>query len=154
MISRGSRTPWGRADSVKQLGPQVYWVGTPSHGGLFIGQDAVAAIPETVRDMFMHGGNWAEEDCELSIALVILDAHGKIDRKLLGVPIEKIREAAVHTATTCEDYRPALPFLDESPRPQPTKREVRSTPRLDMATPGTPAAQNRRTAEGTHHQSH
>ena len=114
MIETGSSTPWGAADSVTKLGPHVYSVGTPSHGGLFLGTQAVKALPQLVVDTFINGPSWAEEDLEATIAIVILDAAGHIDRNLLSAPIETFRKAAEHTTTTYEEYKPAHEFMKEA----------------------------------------
>ena len=112
-IREGSRTPWGTADNVTKMGADIYSVGTPSHGGIYIGAESRKTLPATVRQTFINGGSWAEEDCEMVIALVLLDAKDRIDRSTLWLPIDEMREAALQTARHFDSYHPAIPHLEK-----------------------------------------
>ena len=65
----GSKTPWGKADSVKHLGSGVYLVETPSHGGIYL--DDPSLLPLEITNTFT-GKQWAEEDCEMSCVIAML----------------------------------------------------------------------------------
>lgn len=58
-------TPWGIADSCKELGRGILSVGTPSHGGYFIPDEVRNTWPEPFRSWVCpySGENWFEEDC-------------------------------------------------------------------------------------------
>ena len=66
-------TPWGRADSVTDLGAGLFSVGTPSHGGLFVPDDLLERMPFGVRFSNSYSGadsNWFEEDCEWALPVI------------------------------------------------------------------------------------
>jgi len=54
----GMKTPWGKADDVKQVAEGLYFVSTPSHGGFKLTPALNAKIPAKVR----AEGGWYEED--------------------------------------------------------------------------------------------
>ena len=110
----GSPTPWGPANWVSKLADGVYQVGTPAHGGLYMLPSAVAAIPDDVGAAFMHGGTWAEEDCEAAIALAILHQRGKVPTDQLGIPAVAMCEQALRTARQFAEYGAAVPHLREA----------------------------------------
>ena len=65
-------TPWGKADSVKQLAAGVTLIGTPSHGGIMIGKNKAKGILTPAGRMC--GRQWNqylcyEEDCLMNIVL-------------------------------------------------------------------------------------
>lgn len=60
-IAEGSRTPWGSADWVTEMGPGVVSVSTPGHGGVKLSKERNAVIPPALRR------TWYEEDCEVNI---------------------------------------------------------------------------------------
>jgi hypothetical protein len=66
-------TPWGQADSQTKIAEGVYWVGTPSHGGLMVKQ-ALAGVelsPKAIECAYPGAfGTWVcfEEDCSYAIA--------------------------------------------------------------------------------------
>lgn len=60
---RGSRTPWGEADSVHHYAPGVAHVGTGGHGGIKLSAERNKAIPPYAR----QSGGWYEEDQEFII---------------------------------------------------------------------------------------
>ena len=66
-VKVGSRTPWGKADSVSEIADGIFSVGTPGHGGLKLSREKNAQMPSFMR----NDGGWYEEDCEWSkVALV------------------------------------------------------------------------------------
>lgn len=62
-ISEGSRSPWGRCDSVEELAPGVVAVSTASHGGIKLSPERNRAVPPALR----RASGWYEEDCEAYI---------------------------------------------------------------------------------------
>lgn len=61
----GMRTPWGKADSARELSPGIGVVDTPSHGGIKLDRRRQAALPAEAR----REGGWYEEDADASIPL-------------------------------------------------------------------------------------
>ena len=63
-------TPWGIADSVRELAEGVYQVSTPSHGGIMVRRDSAALVLSAeARKCNVYGGTHGgfgcyEEDCE------------------------------------------------------------------------------------------
>ena len=117
-----SSTPWGPAQQVTELGDGVWLVDTASHGGVRMTGKAARAVPAAVRRTLLNGAEWAEEDCEASIVLAILEAKGRVrldaQAGALGHHASKVREArqklresARRTAEGYEAYRPALEHL-------------------------------------------
>jgi|GEM_PF-6835243 len=64
-VSVGSRTPWGEAQQVEQIGNGIARVDTASHGGYKLSADNNREVPEPLR----RPGGWYEEDCEAYIVL-------------------------------------------------------------------------------------
>lgn len=93
-------TPWGGPDHLEPLAPGVVRVWTPGHGGLCIEPDRWSEIPPEARATFMNPG-WAEEDCELPIAIVLLD---------LGS--EPYFDWARKMVRDHDDYAPCGPFIE------------------------------------------
>ena len=132
-IQHGDRTPWGQADFPDELGEGIYSISTPSHGGIYMGADARRAIPAEVRKTFMNGGAWAEEDCEMYIALALLEAKGKVEAQRLWLSVEKLRDGALKTARQYEQYKAAIPHLEKL-------MQQKSQPQQDSAPPLTDGA--------------
>lgn len=66
-IKVGSKTPWGRADFVKEIAPGIIQVSTPGHGGLFLTAERLAEMPAKFKipnDFYKDGDQFFEEDCE------------------------------------------------------------------------------------------
>lgn len=64
----GASTPWGWADSVRELAPGIIQVSTPSHGGIWLAPDRLAQVAPEWRAYaakWSHGWGeaWFEEDC-------------------------------------------------------------------------------------------
>ena len=113
-MSKRISTPWGLSDTADTLAPGVILVTTPSHGGLLLPENA--AIPTDVTATFINGPRWAEEDCELPIALALLQAQGAVDDNALpGYPATRILEAARAVAERFPRYAIALDHLPKTP---------------------------------------
>ena len=59
-------TPWGRSQSVKDLGSGVLSVTTASHGGIYVPVDQLKRIPREAQDYakrWSGSKHWYEEDC-------------------------------------------------------------------------------------------
>ena len=112
-------TPWGDADNVTDMGNGILSVSTPSHGGLMVPKDMAKHIPQAVRSSFMNKDKkavWAEEDCEMTIAIAFLFDH--LDPWKLEMEFsEKQTHQAFWTARAREiaerfpDYKAALKHL-------------------------------------------
>jgi len=67
------QTPWGKADSVEQIGEGIFFASTSSHGGYFVPTALLNKIPEDYqrRALKWSGSrNWYEEDCEWASVVV------------------------------------------------------------------------------------
>ncbi len=110
-MTKPLRTPWGAAQTTHTLAPSVTLVTTASHGGLLLAGDA--SMPPDVGETFINGPDWAEEDCELPIALAILHRDGVLgDDALLGQTPAQTREMARTIARRFPRYAAALGHLD------------------------------------------
>ncbi len=86
---------------------------TGRHGGLQIGGPAQAAVPEEVRNTFMNGHGWAEDDCEYPIAPAFLIRGGKINPEAVGDPAGIYKDAR-EIAGIYPEYGAALPLLPQA----------------------------------------
>lgn len=92
MMKVGSRTPWGPAQTVRELVPGVVHVTTAEHGGLKLDRRRNAEIPAPLR----HEGGWYEEDESANIPeALIADLHETLSVQRR----ENARQA-------CRDYFP------------------------------------------------
>ncbi|MFA6167823.1 MAG: hypothetical protein WC700_14475 [Gemmatimonadaceae bacterium] len=63
-------TPWGRRDYCESVSGGVFFVGTPSHGGLAVavdpplGPDAASIANQSRYSFVREGWAWLEEDCD------------------------------------------------------------------------------------------
>lgn len=67
--TRGMPTPWGEAQTKKELAPGVYLVTIAGHGGILIGKfRAKVLLSEKAIEIGMPWGNFLayEEDCDVS----------------------------------------------------------------------------------------
>ena len=71
-MPRPHSTPWGVPTSADHVGDDIWLISTPGHGGLYIGRGSQSALPAAVGRSFLDGPNWAEEDCEMVIAVALL----------------------------------------------------------------------------------
>ena len=98
-------SPWGGVQSATVLAPGVTLIETASHGGLHLAGRAFEAIPRDVGATFINGPSWAEEDCELAIALAILHAAGLVPGdNLLGLTPARLADIARGTAQQFDAY--------------------------------------------------
>ena len=105
-------SPWGGVQSATVLAPGVTLIETASHGGLHLAGPALDAIPRAVGATFINGPTWAEEDCELAIALAILHAAGLVPAdNLLGLTPARLADIARGTAQQFDAYACALKHL-------------------------------------------
>ena len=112
-MSKKINTPWGLSDTADTLAPGVILVTTPSHGGLLLPESS--PIPAAVTATFINGPRWAEEDCELPIALALLQAQKMVDDNAVpGYPATKILEAARGVAERFPRYAVALDHLPKT----------------------------------------
>ena len=95
-------TPWGPPQYVGGVAEGIYRVVTASHGGLRLLQEAQNKLPPGVRQMFLNGPEWAEEDCEEVIVLALLGLTGERETLL-----------ALKMAQQIARYQPAVAKLSE-----------------------------------------
>ena len=103
-MHEGSHTPWGPAQDVESLGPDVTRVSTASHGGLHVTGKAADSIPAAVWSAMMNGRGWAEEDCELVIVATMLMDAGHITCPCYLEHRDAARDAARTMAARYERY--------------------------------------------------
>ena len=96
------RSPWGDVQHSERIGEGVTFVSTASHGGLRLDADAQKRLPREVRDCFMNGHGWAEEDCEAPIVLTLLDLMDS----------DRGRLTALCMAMKLPRYAAAIPYLE------------------------------------------
>ncbi len=68
-----TNTPWGHAQNAQMIGAGVYSVETASHGGIFVTDEMLPAIPAAWRayaKKWSQSENWFEEDCAWSAVAV------------------------------------------------------------------------------------
>ena len=105
-------SPWGSVQDATVLAPGVTLIETASHGGLHLAGPALEAIPHAVGATFINGPDWAEEDCEMAIALAILHAAGLVPSdQLLGLTPARMADIARRTAQQFDTYTCALEHL-------------------------------------------
>ena len=64
----GGSSPWGTIDGVTTILPGMWFVSTPSHGGIKLSLERQQQIPESLRRADHDTGkSWYEEDCEWAI---------------------------------------------------------------------------------------
>lgn len=61
----GEMTPWGVAQTIEPIVEGIVFVSTPSHGGLWLGPERVAALPAGYQPFTCpETRQWAEEDID------------------------------------------------------------------------------------------
>ena len=103
-LASGSSTPWGPAQDVESIGPDVDRVSTASHGGLRVTGAAAKAIPAAVWSTMINGRGWAEEDCELAIVATLLMDAGHITSPYYLDNIDRARDAARMMVASIKRY--------------------------------------------------
>lgn len=67
-------TPWGKADSVELIADGIYTVSTPSHGGILLLPERLAAMPNYMRrPLFLDLYAAYEEDCDWCMPVIIFE---------------------------------------------------------------------------------
>ena len=103
-MSGQTSTPWGEAQDVEKLGPDVARVSTASHGGLHVTGAAANAVPAVVWAAMINGRGWAEEDCELVIVATLLMDAGHITCPRYLAHRDDARDAARTMVSRYERY--------------------------------------------------
>lgn len=63
-------SPWGQIQEAEQIAPGIWSVSTASHGGFYLSQQRMAALPDHLK-VNVYGQNcWFEEDVEVSLVLL------------------------------------------------------------------------------------
>ena len=120
-MRQGDQTPWGPAQDCEEIGARAWIVETASHGGVRMVGKAANAIPAAVGRTFINGPEWAEEDCELPIALAFLMAAGEINETRLQTlypktTMDRLWEIAHGSAKTYDSYTSAIEPLQSAER--------------------------------------
>ncbi len=92
----GASTPWGAADTVRELAPGILRVETPSHGGIWLSPDRLAQVAPEWRAyaaQWSHGWGeaWFEEDC---CALAVLATFDELAPLFNITPAEAAEQLA------------------------------------------------------------
>lgn len=92
----GTQSPWGVIDTVHRCSPGVLFVGTPSHGGIWVAPHLRKNLPEGWRRAYF------EEDCEWAIVELAMPGS-TVDRG-----DEYAAGIAAHARQTVERFYPEL----------------------------------------------
>ena len=71
-------TPWGKPDSVQDIGGGIMRVDTPSHGGYFVPAALNKMVPAAWRAVSFNGQGrqgWYEEDCDWALVALTFPAR-------------------------------------------------------------------------------
>lgn len=76
MLKVGDSTPWGPAQTVREVGPGIELVTTSSHGGFYLDAAHYKLINIMFPDWFPFCGQpgWFEEDCDAAIVVLAFPA--------------------------------------------------------------------------------
>jgi hypothetical protein len=69
----GDWSPWGKIDDAKELAPGIVLVSSPSHGGIWLSRERVAALPawaHLVDSRFGAKPVYWEEDVEMAVPIL------------------------------------------------------------------------------------
>lgn len=72
------KTPWGEAQTVKQIAPGITWYETASHGGFYLSPEKNALVPQELKEAtFGQLGleGWYEEDCDAEVVYTIFPSE-------------------------------------------------------------------------------
>ena len=78
-------TPWGVANTVKQIAEGITSYSTPSHGGIHLSAARIASMPKPLREFVPFGGKqsgpgmWLEEDADWCVAALAFPQFFKPD---------------------------------------------------------------------------
>jgi hypothetical protein len=87
-LKTGSKTPWGKAQTVKTVIPGIISVTTAGHGGIKVAK----ALNDTIPVIARKADGWYEEDCEWAIVALCFPVAFTCSQKL--------------AAATCKNYYP------------------------------------------------
>ena len=77
-MREGHATPWGAAQTVREIVPGIENVTTAGHGGIHLDQAHANKIPaEIVKASWLGKANWWEEDCDWCVPFVIFEEEIK-----------------------------------------------------------------------------
>jgi hypothetical protein len=66
----GQMSPWGIIQDSWELAPGIWFVSTPSHGGIRLSPERYAQMPDAMKaTAFSHSG-WYEEDADWAMVAV------------------------------------------------------------------------------------
>lgn len=103
---RGS--PWGAIEECREIYPGLYFVATPSHGGIYVDDIRFAMIPDYLaKASFLSRGRdkpsqWYEEDADWAILALVFPAAFAAE----------MQERARGVMTAFADYSAALATWD------------------------------------------
>lgn len=90
-------TPWGKADTIREICPGIKWVTTPGHGGMLVDEK----LNQAVR-IHRNTSGWYEEDCEWCIPwLYLMEYIAKHNP-------DEFRKAKDSAADTCANWYPYI----------------------------------------------
>lgn len=95
----GSRSPWGTVDYVEECGDGIVFCGTPSHGGFWISDERIKALPKGYQT-HVKGNRWHEEDCDAQM-LAFLFGLPRYDGSL---PDDEDAKRLEYMARNCGGY--------------------------------------------------
>ncbi len=70
MTTAPTSSPWGKAETTHDVAPGIIFISTASHGGYWLSDDRLAAIPNNWRLARIHPSSdspWFEEDCDWAL---------------------------------------------------------------------------------------
>ncbi len=78
------QSPWGSVQHKTHLAPGVWFVGTASHGGIWVAPKLRSRIPAKAKN-FLKSRTWWEEDCDWVIPYIVfyseIHAHASEDKR-------------------------------------------------------------------------
>lgn len=94
----GMRTPWGKAQTAREIFPGMYFVSTSGHGGVKLGIKMNKLVPDFMR----NDGGWYEEDIDWCIPYVALN----IETEFLNNP--KFNDDVAKAIEVFRNWKPAM----------------------------------------------
>lgn len=98
------RTPWGVADEVIDLANGCFFVGTESHGGMYVPPNLIQKMPAACRSTPSSKGGWFEEDADIALPAALLGSEA-------GFNEEQVKQARTMILKDRERERPYLSKL-------------------------------------------
>lgn len=73
-IEPGDETPWGPAETVRQIAEGIYSITTESHGGIYVNDSHAKQISEELVSLtWLQSSNWFEEDSDWCIPYKVFE---------------------------------------------------------------------------------